>query len=156
MNEKYTELLEAELSRFDRMLDGQALVRWAASLYDKDSGGFYYSGSARDNEQFKTDIESTSQMITLLSSLGLFKYDEGEDRFPSWFKKGLINYFRSRQDEETGFFFDVQYGKEVNESKKGSCDQAAKRLVTLRSLLPTVSNERGWNYLRRGGLVPHN
>lgn len=46
--------------------------------------------------------------------------------------------------------------RKENESKKGSCDQAAKRLVTLRSLLPTVSNERGWNYLRRGGLVPHN
>lgn len=46
--------------------------------------------------------------------------------------------------------------RKEDESKKGNCDQAAERLVTPRSLLPTVSNERGWNYLRRGGLVPHN
>ena len=134
MNENYRELLEAELSRFDKMLDGEALVRWGAGLYDKESGGFYYSGSARDNEQFKPDIESTSQMISLLSSLGLFKYSDGDERFPAWFKDGLINYFRVRQDEETGFFFDIQFGKAVNESKKGrNLGQATARLRELGS-----------------------
>ena len=41
-----------------------------------------------------------------------------------------------------------------DESKKGSCDQTAKRLVMLRSLLLTAGNERQRNYLTRGGLLP--
>lgn len=157
MNEKYTELLEAELSRFDRMLDGEALVRWAAGLYDKKSGGFYYSNSARDNEQFKPDIESTSQVITLLSSLGLFKYYDGEDRFPLWFKNGLINFFRTRQDEETGFFFDIQYGKEVNESKKGrNLGQSTARLKELGSspLYPTPNERLSSDFEKKKEVLP--
>lgn len=43
-----------------------------------------------------------------------------------------------------------------DESKKGSCDQGAKRLVMLKGLLSGAGNERQRNYLRRGGLKPHN
>lgn len=43
-----------------------------------------------------------------------------------------------------------------DESKKGGCDQTAKRLVMLRSLVLAAGNERQRNYLRRGGLMPHN
>ena len=129
------ELLLAELERFDKIIDGEALVRLMAGLYDKKSGGFYYSISARDNEEFFPDIESTSQAITLLSSLGLFKYSEaGSEEFPIWFKDGLVNFFRSRQDEEPGFFYDVQFGKMVTESKKGrNLGQASARLSELSS-----------------------
>lgn len=41
-----------------------------------------------------------------------------------------------------------------DESKKGSCDQTAKRLVMLRSLVLATGNETQRNYLRRGGLIP--
>ena len=37
------------------------VVEWLAGIYDNKSGGFYYSNSARDNDGFLPDIESTNQ-----------------------------------------------------------------------------------------------
>jgi hypothetical protein len=46
--------------------DGSVSVGWLANLYDTEIGGFYYSNSARDNEPFRPDLESTFQTITLI------------------------------------------------------------------------------------------
>ena len=128
-----TEKLKAELWRYADSIDKEALVRFLAGLYDKESGGFYYSNSARDNEGFYPDIESTAQAMTILSSLGVYTLrDRGTDRCPEWYCEGLAKFFYERQDEETGFFFDTQFGKDVNESKKGrNTAQASTRLREL-------------------------
>ena len=119
MNELDRALI-SELLRFDEMINCEGLVRLAARLYDKESGGFYYSVSAMENEGFYPDIESTAQMLVTLTSLGLFKYSErGSERLPSAFADKLVAFFKDRQDEESGFFFDKQFGKNVTESKKG-------------------------------------
>lgn len=125
-----SERLQNEITRYANSIDKEALVRFLAGLYDKKSGGFYYSNSARDNEQFQPDIESTAQAITILTSFGLFNYSEaGSERLPLWFRDGLVRFFRERQDPETGFFYDKQFGKNVNESKKGrNTGQATGRL----------------------------
>ena len=132
MNETDKALI-AELERFDRLIDCEGLVRLAAELYDPESGGFYYSLSARDNEGFYPDVESTAQMLVTLTSLGLFGYSErGTNRFPSEFAEGLVAFFKDRQDEESGFFFDRQFGKDVNESKKGrNTGQSVARLCEM-------------------------
>ena len=129
MNETDKALI-SELERFDRMIDCEGLVRLAAKLFDRETGGFYYSLSARDGEGFYPDIESTAQMMVTLTSLGLFKYsDAGSDRLPLWVRDGFVEFFRDRQDEDSGFFFDKQFGKEVSESKKGrNTGQAIGRL----------------------------
>ena len=41
------------------------LLVWLAGLYDKDTGGFYYSNSARDNEQ----VEFKGKMYDLLPDI---------------------------------------------------------------------------------------
>ena len=49
------------------------LPEWLAGLYDHGIGGFYYSNSARDNEPFLPDIESTNQALNLLLNTGMMK-----------------------------------------------------------------------------------
>jgi len=125
--------LNGELWRYADSIDKEALVRFLAGLYDGDTGGFYYSNSARDNEGFYPDIESTAQATTILTSLGTYSLAErGTERCPEWYCAGLARFFYERQDEETGFFFDKQFGKNVNESKKGrNTAQASTRLREL-------------------------
>ena len=117
-----------EIARLERSIDPEALVHFFAGLYDRESGGFYYSNSARDNPQFYPDIESTSQAVTVLSSFGMFSLKD-KSSYPSCFGSALADFYLARQDEESGFFYDSQFGKDVSESKKGrNTSQALTRL----------------------------
>ena len=57
------EILE-ELKKSDELC-GKKILDWLGSLYDAESGGFYYSISARDTDGFLPDLESTYQAIYL-------------------------------------------------------------------------------------------
>ena len=52
------------------MTDGD-VVSWFANLYDPETGGFYYSNSARDTEGFLPDLESTRQTMSFFFSSGM-------------------------------------------------------------------------------------
>ena len=151
--------LISELLRFDEMINCEGLVRLAARLYDKQTGGFYYSLSAMENDGFYPDIESTAQMLVTLTSLGLFKYSErGSERFPSAFADKLVAFFKDRQDKESGFFFDKQFGKTVTESKKGrNTGQSIGRLREMGEapLYPLPFEREGAKEDPREALVPH-
>ena len=41
-------------------------VKWLADLYDPESGGFYYSNSAKNNVGYLPDLESTSEALSLI------------------------------------------------------------------------------------------
>ena len=43
-----------------------SMLGWLGGLFDREIGGFYYSNSARDDENFFPDIESTGQAIGIL------------------------------------------------------------------------------------------
>lgn len=75
---------------------------WLAGQYDVKTGGFYYSNSAKTNDQFQTDIESTGQAFNIIMKSHL------ENSLPSWMKDKAIKFFQERQDPETGFFYDPQ------------------------------------------------
>ena len=62
------------------------LYLWLASLYDKETGGFYYSITGRDNEPFRPDIESTYQAVSLILGSGLL--EKAED-FPLRMKENM-------------------------------------------------------------------
>lgn len=98
------------------------LLVWLAGLYDKDTGGFYYSNSAKDNEQveFKgkmydllPDIESTNQAMCLLVSTGVFK---SHSELPEKMKAGIRRFVTNLLDKENGFFYHPQWGKEMTDS----------------------------------------
>lgn len=129
------ELYEA-LMRLEATYDYEAMVKWLAGLYDKETGGFYFSESARGVEGFYPDIESTSQGIGLLTSNRLVSWPNNPEmkELPSAFRDGFIKFFQDRQDPETGFFYDVQFGSDVIESKKGrNLSQAQARLSEMGS-----------------------
>ena len=52
-------------------LYGSELYTWLANLYDPETGGFYYSASARDYEGFLPDLESTGQALAIIDNSGL-------------------------------------------------------------------------------------
>jgi hypothetical protein len=91
------------------------IYKWLASLWDKDEGGFYYSRSARDNEGFFPDIESTAQAFGNLESSGII---ETYDDIPLSMKKKAIAFMQAKQDPEDGYFYHAQLGKDVSTSRR--------------------------------------
>ncbi len=97
------------------------LYIWLANLYDPDLGGFYYSASARNNEGFLPDLESTGQALELLVNSGLA--DGYEKKWTNMLsektKSELLAFARDMQDEDDGYFYHPQWGKGINSSRRG-------------------------------------
>lgn len=90
--------------------------RWLARLFDEDTGGFYYSNSARDNEQFLPDMESTNQATNYLLSSGVIK---SCDELPEKMKESLIAFCKSLQSPEDGYIYHPQWGKNITDHRRG-------------------------------------
>jgi hypothetical protein len=107
LNPEVNEALEDLNSIMDK-----DVVMWIASMYDPDTGGFYYARSAIGRPGFSADIESTSQAMSFMKSHGMF------DDMPPQIRQKLITFFQSRQDPVTGYFFDPQFGSNVSNAKR--------------------------------------
>ena len=78
---------------------------WLASLWDGSVGAFYYATSARVNDGFLPDSESTQQAIGLLRLLGLFP---DELQLPASMREKLGRFAYSLQDPD-GYFYHPQW-----------------------------------------------
>jgi len=87
-------------------------VVWLAKLFDPDIGGFYYSNSARDNEGFLPDIESTIQAVNYLTYSGVFG---GDLELPLWMREKIKEFNLSLFDPEDGYVYHPQWGKELTD-----------------------------------------
>ena len=87
--------------------DGHRLVEWLANLYEPEIGGFYYSNSARDNEPYRPDIESTAFALSLLTANGAIK-DRNED-LPVDIQKKIVGFAKGLQCETDGYFYHPQW-----------------------------------------------
>ena len=100
---------------------GKDFLLWLARLYDPETGCFYYSNSARDNEGFLPDCESTAQTLSMFKTAGLLsRY--GNDcvkAFPEDMVTRCREYLQSLQSEEDGYFYHPQWGKGINSSRRG-------------------------------------
>jgi len=99
----------------------ERIYLWAASLWDSERGGFYYSHSARDTEGFLPDIESTVQMMGFLGNSGLF---EGRgsyygDATPDYMREKLVSFAQSLIDPEDGYVYHPQWGYNISVSRRG-------------------------------------
>ncbi|NLN17866.1 MAG: hypothetical protein GX162_01125 [Firmicutes bacterium] len=113
------------LQELNSIFDKDVLM-WVASMYDPETGGFYYARSAIGREGFAADIESTSQALSFLKSMGIF------DSMPEDIRQRFITFFQSRQDPVTGYFYDPQFGSNVSNSKRSrNLSQAVGRLRDL-------------------------
>ena len=94
---------------------GDHVYEWLASLWDKEAGGFYYSLSARDNEGFYPDMESTAQAINSLTSTGIIT---DKNPVPLSMQKKMVAFMQAKQDPEDGYFYHAQWGHDVNTSRR--------------------------------------
>ena len=98
-------------------------VAWYANLYDPKHGGFYYSNSARDNDEVECegkiykllpDLESTNQSFSFIASSHMAdKFGKDVTKaLPEWMKEQIVPFVKNMQDKETGYFYHPQWGKE--------------------------------------------
>ncbi len=102
------------------------LPLWLAKLYDSKIGGFYYSNSARDNEQFLPDIESTNQATNFLVNSGMIK---SCDMLPEKMKREIEGFTKSLLDPDDGYFYHPQWGKNICDSRRGRDHRWALQLA---------------------------
>ena len=91
------------------------IYKWLAGLWDGNVGGFYYSNSARDNEPYFPDIESTSQAFNFLHSEGIVNRF---DAFPTRMKDKAVKFIAGCQDPEDGYFYHKGWGKNISTSRR--------------------------------------
>ncbi len=141
-------LVNSLKQHYELYTDG--LLSWLADLYDPVAGGFYYSNSARNTEGYLPDIESTSQIMDILSESGIFAYADNDFKkaFPDFIKDGIIKFIKSRQDPN-GFFYHPQWSHEmVDSSLSRRARDLSKAVSALKKLgaLPTYPNAIGSDY----------
>lgn len=92
-------------------------VEWIGGLYDAQSGGFYYSESARDNEPYFADAESTKQALSFFTSSGLARSCGGYKNMFSERVRAKFVYFAKSMQDENGYFYHAGWGKELTDKK---------------------------------------
>ena len=101
---------------------------WLANLYDPGEydeegnpkgGGFYYSNSARDNEGYYIDIESTCQAISFLAGSGMIRNGlTFKNAIPEKMQKEMLAFALSLQSPEDGYFYHPQWGKDITAARR--------------------------------------
>lgn len=94
------------LKTLNAFYDSENIIDWMANLYDPEIGAFYYSISARDNEPFRPDIESTHQILSLLVSSGAL---EDKNQLPSDIKAKILSFTLNTQSPKDGYFYHPQW-----------------------------------------------
>ncbi len=167
-DESDAKAFSAALKSFYEETYDVGIVSWLANLYEPFNcfcgecvpgegvacygGGFYYSNSARDNEGYYPDIESTAQAVGMLTGLGLgsggYKNILSDDA-----KAQILQFLRECQ-HENGFFYHPQWSKEDTDAhtsrRARDTSNAASVIVELggtpKYKTPTgVSGESGVN-----------
>lgn len=97
------------------------VIIWLSRLYDPESGGFYYSNSARDNEfvdfngrrvPLGVDVESTCQALGMVSrAVQCGDVITPKSIFPDRVYSRVISFIKGLQ-HENGFFYHPQWDKE--------------------------------------------
>lgn len=121
----------AELRHLDTLYAG--MLPWVAQLYDRKSGGFYESvglSQGREDRPYAPDIQSTHFVVNILRDCGLV------ETMPTEVRAGLVRYFQSRQDTETGYFSDPDY-PEMKEDPR----TMGRALIFARGALGSLKSE---------------
>ncbi len=111
---------------------------WIADLYDSEIGGFYFSNSARDNDGYLPDIESTYQALWLLESTGMFSDVGGyKNAISEETKTKILTFAKSLQSSEDGYFYHPQWGykneivrEDYRDARRGRDLAWATRVIT--------------------------
>lgn len=89
-------------------------LNWLANLYDPETGGFYYSNSARNNKGYLPDLESTSEALSIVE-LMLTNYSGTlTDYFGEEIAGKFVSFAKNMQDPN-GYFYHPQWKKEITD-----------------------------------------
>ena len=121
-----------EVRKIYKMFTTDMLI-WFAGLWDPEIGAFYYSNSARDHEGFLPDLESTAQAVGYISTMcGLSEDVNDSDtaitKWPERYQKKICNFAYNLQDED-GYFYHPQWGKDISETRRGRDGGWAWRMI---------------------------
>ena len=96
------------------------IIDWFSGLYDARTGGYYYSESARDNEGFLPDAESTHQALNFWESSGMSNECGGSylNAIPDFIKEAVPKFIYGLQDPD-GYFYHPQWGKDIIPRRRG-------------------------------------
>ncbi len=112
------ELAEETLKEFRELyaLMDDRIVTWFAGLYDAETGGFYYSNSARDTACFRPDLESTYQTLQFMSGSGMCRGLPLSESVPKNVSDGIVKFTKGLQDPN-GYFYHPQWGKSAIDAR---------------------------------------
>ena len=110
----------------------EKMLIWYAGLWAPEVGGFYFSNSARDTEGFLPDVESTAQAVKFIAAECLGE-NGGTDNIyipyiPERFASKMADFAYSLQDED-GYFYHEQWGKNISITRRGRDIGWARRLI---------------------------
>ncbi len=103
------------------------LYIWQVNLYDPEIGGIYYSNSARNNEGFLPDLESTVQGFSLLADVSILPNGYTND-LPDEIKAKMLEFAISLQAED-GYFYHPQWGSNIKTSRRSRDLGWAMRII---------------------------
>ena len=128
--EKIGDEATRELSRLYDSFDERIYI-FLAELWDPEAGAFYYSKSGRDTQLYLPDIESTVQVLRFLGNTGMIRQGEGKHmmRMPKAFREKILSFTVKLQDED-GYFYHPQWGKNISVSRRGRDLSWAKSVFT--------------------------
>ena len=113
--------------------DGSYIAAWLANLWDPEIGGFYYSNSARDNEPFLPDLESTYQALGIIEGSGAIS--DINEQLPHEMRAKIVAFVKSTQSATEGYFLHKQWGQSI---KLLSTDRYGRDLSWAVSLLKDI------------------
>ena len=131
---------------------------WLASLYDPGlydengnalGGGFYYSSSARNNDGFGVDLESTWQALSwVINDSGMFSSaEEAKAVLPESMLNELAAFALSCQSSTDGYFYHPQWGTNIQTSRKGRDLGYGAQILPYCGVLPywnTPNGDKGY------------
>ena len=110
--------------------DGSHIMEWLANLWDPEIGAFYYSASARDNEPFRPDLESTYQALGMLT--GCKAVSDLNTDLPEEMRAKIVAFVKSTQSPTEGYFLHPQWAPTI---KQLSTDRYGRDLTWAVSIL---------------------
>ncbi len=124
-----------------------SIVNWVANLYDPMTGGFYYSPSARDNQGYLPDLESTSEALGIVEAILTGYLGTMNDYFGEEVGAKFISFAKDMQDEN-GYFYHPQWSRsdiDKNIDKRTRDVLNALNVLELFGATPTYSIPGGAN-----------
>lgn len=97
-----------KLLEIEQKIDKKRILDFFVSMYDPDTGGFYYAASGRDIKGFLPDIESTAQILHMFP----------KETMPESLKTKVGTWIQNFQSKEDGYFYHPQWGKEINTERR--------------------------------------